>query len=54
MEVWESREAKERFDAEVVGPAMAEVMQGREPPPMPPLQEFEPRGLIVPAAQVAV
>ena len=54
LEVWESKEAKERFDAEVVGPALAALMDGREPPPMPPLQEFEPRGLIVPAAHVAV
>ncbi len=53
-EVWESKELKERFDAEVFGPALAELSGGQPPPVPPTIQEFEPRGLVVPAAHVAV
>jgi hypothetical protein len=49
LEVWESREQHERYDAEYVAPALAELSGGR---PAPPIEEFEPRGLIVPAAHV--
>lgn len=54
LEVWQSREHKERFDAEVVGPALAHVSGGQAPPAPPPVQEFEPRGLLVPSACVLV
>ena len=54
IEVWESREQCDRFDEEVVLPALAELTQGRPPQPAPPREEFEPRGLVVPAAQVFV
>jgi hypothetical protein len=53
-EIWESKELCDRFNAEIVGPALAEL-SGRQPAPMEPSTvEFEPRGLIVPAAHVVV
>jgi len=54
IEVWESREDCERFTDEVVGPALAELSGGQLPPMEPAMEEFEPRGLIVPAADVLV
>jgi hypothetical protein len=54
IEIWESKEQRERFDAEVMGPALAALSGGQPAPPPPPMEEFEPRGLIVPAAHVAV
>jgi len=54
LEVWESRELYDRFNAEVVGPAIAQLTGGAPPPEQPPIEQFEPRGLIVPAARVLV
>ena len=54
LEVWESKEQCDRFHAEVVGPAVAAVSAGQAPPGEPAVAEFEPRGLIVPSAAVAV
>jgi hypothetical protein len=54
IEVWESKERCERFNAEVVGPALAQLSGGQPPPMEPAMEEFEPRGLIVPSASVAV
>jgi len=54
MEVWESRERYERFAAEVIGPAQARISGSQEPAMQPVVEEFEPRGLIVPAASVVV
>ena len=51
-EVWESREHCDRFDAEVVGPVVAQLTGGQAQPP--PREEFEPRGLVVPSARVLV
>lgn len=53
MELWQSKEQADRFNAEVVGPAMAELSGGQAPPP-PASDEFEPRGLVVPSAAVLV
>ena len=53
MEVWESKEKCERFFAEVVGPAVASV-SGDQAPGQPVMEEFEPRGLIIPSAVIAV
>jgi hypothetical protein len=53
-EVWESKELCDRFNAEIVGPALAELSAGQAPAQEPVREEFEPRGLIVPAANVAV
>jgi hypothetical protein len=52
-EVWESKELCDRADAEILGPALAEL-SGGQAPAAPAREEFEPRGLIVPAAHVAV
>jgi hypothetical protein len=53
-EVWETKELYDRFNAEIVGPALAELSGGQPPPQEPAVEEFEPRGLVVPAAHVAV
>ena len=53
-EVWESKELSDRYGAEVVGPTLAQLSAGRPPPPQPTIEEFEPRGLVVPAAHVAI
>ncbi len=53
IEVWESREAYERGNREVVGPVFAEVLQGQAPPASV-VTEFEVRGLVLPRAGVAV
>jgi hypothetical protein len=54
LEVWESKEKSDRFFAEVVGPAVASVSGGQAPPGAPVMEEFEPRGLIIPSALIAV
>jgi hypothetical protein len=51
--VWESREAYERGNREVVGPVFAEVLGGQAPPASV-VTEFEVRGLVLPRAGVAV
>jgi hypothetical protein len=53
-EVWESKEQCDRFNDEIVGPAIAQLSAGQAPAQEPAREEFEPRGLIVPAANVAV
>jgi len=53
LEVWDSKEQFERYDAEIVQPVLADMSGGR-PTGEPSVEEFEPRGLIVPAAQVFV
>ena len=53
IEVWDSKEQFERYDAEIVQPVLADMSGGR-PTGEPSVEEFEPRGLIVPAAQVFV
>ena len=54
VEVWESKEQCDRFFAAVVGPAAASVSGGQAPPGEPVMEEFEPRGLIIPSAVIAV
>jgi len=53
-EVWESKELCDRYTAELVAPAMAELTGGQPPPVAPTVEEFEPRGLVLPAAHVYV
>jgi hypothetical protein len=53
IEVWESREAAEWYERELVRPVMAEVAGG-PPPPLGGVSEFEVRGLVLPRAGVAV
>lgn len=51
IEIWESKEQCDRFNADVVGPALAELTGGL-PPGEPTVEEFEPRGLVIPAAAI--
>jgi hypothetical protein len=39
FDVWESREAADRFIQETLGPILGEVMGGREDTPPPPTRE---------------
>jgi hypothetical protein len=49
VEVWESREQCERFEAEVMVPVITEIAGAdRVAQGPPPREEFEPRGLVVP------
>ena len=54
LEIWESKEKFERFFGEVVLPAMEAVSPERSPSSQPVMEEFEPRGLVVPSAVIAV
>jgi hypothetical protein len=54
LEIWESKEKCDRFVAEVVEPATASVWGGQAAPGQPVVEEFEPRGLIIPSAAIAV
>jgi hypothetical protein len=51
IEIWESKDHCDRFNADVVGPALAELTGGL-PPGEPTVEEFEPRGLVIPAAAI--
>jgi hypothetical protein len=53
-EVWESKELSDRANAEIVRPVLEQLSGGQPPPQQPTTEEFEPRGLVVPAAHVAV
>jgi hypothetical protein len=52
IEIWATREQYERYDAEIVAPTLAELAGDRPPPAPPSAEEFEPRGLVVPSADV--
>ena len=55
VEVWESKDYFERYQAELIGPLLAEMTGAEGPPgPEPVATEFEVRGLVVPRAGVAV
>ncbi len=51
LEVWESREAYDRFTAEVMVP-MVSAMDPEHTGPQPVATEFEVRGLVIPGAHV--
>jgi hypothetical protein len=53
IEVWESKEQCDRYNEELVLPAMRDVFGG-PPPQEPAVHEFEPRGLVIPGAAVMV
>jgi hypothetical protein len=55
VDVWESKEHFERYQTELIGPLLAE-MTGDDAPPgdTPVATEFDVRGLVVPAAGIAV
>ncbi|RFU20047.1 hypothetical protein [Geodermatophilus marinus] len=52
VEVWESRQAHDRYEAEVVGPVLAEV-GAQAPTGPPPGTEFQVRGLVLPGSGLA-
>jgi hypothetical protein len=54
LEIWESKAQYQRFDAEVVRPALAELTGGAPPPEPPRVEEFEVRGLVIPRGSVVV
>ena len=54
VEVWESKELCDRYTAELVNPTIVELAGGQPPPVDPAMEEFEPRGLVLPAAHVFV
>lgn len=54
IEVWESKEKFDRFFADVAMPAMEAVSAGRAPSGQPVVEVFEPRGLVIPSALIAV
>lgn len=54
IEVWDSKESCDRYTAELVDPAIAALSGGRPMPMAPAIEEFEPRGLVVPAAHLFV
>ncbi|MGY1616651.1 hypothetical protein ACI797_07875 [Geodermatophilus sp. SYSU D00691] len=54
VEVWESREVFDRYNAEVVFPLMAELSGGAPMPDAPAPEEFEVRGLVIQGAGVRV
>ncbi len=56
VEVWESREDHDRYDRELVGPLLAELM-GPDAPPMAAAQqqdELEVRGLVIPRGGISL
>jgi hypothetical protein len=48
LEVWEDEDRWNRFNAEVVGPALAEVAATHRPDREPVFETFEVRGLVIP------
>ena len=55
VDVWESKEAFERYQTELIGPLLAELT-GTDGPPGEArvVTEFDVRGLVVPSAGIAV
>ena len=47
LEVWETKEQSDRFNADVVGPVLAGMPPGSRPAGEPVATEFEPHGLLV-------
>ena len=54
IEIWESKERQEQFNAEVVMPAMAQLSSGQPPSAEPAREEFEPRGLIARGTRIGI
>jgi len=50
IEVWQSRDHFDQYNRDVVGPVIAELAGSDPPsPPSPSIEEFDVRGLVVPA-----
>jgi hypothetical protein len=54
IEVWESKEQCDRYNAELVAPAMRDLFGDQVLLQAPAAEEFEPRGLLLPGAAVMV
>lgn len=54
VDVWESKADFERYQTELIGPLLAELTGDAPPGVDPETTEFDVRGLVVPAAGVAV
>ena len=54
LEIWESKDKCDRFFAEIVRPAMDAVSGAHAPRSAPVMIEFEPRGLLIPSAAIAL
>jgi CO dehydrogenase/acetyl-CoA synthase beta subunit len=54
VEVWESKDRFERYQAELIGPLLAEMTGDGPPGEAPVATEFDVRGLVVPSAGIAV
>lgn len=55
IEIWRSKADFDRAMAEILAPVMREVMGDHGPATAPPpATEFDPRGLIIPAAGVLI
>lgn len=54
VEVWDSREQFERYNREIVGPIIERHTGGAVPARDAPVEEFEPRGLVIPRGGVAI
>ena len=54
IEVWETKEQSDRYNEQYVGPVIRELFGDQAPQAGMVVDEFEPRGLLVPSAQVAV
>lgn len=53
IEVWTDKDRYDRYNEEVVFPAAARLAEGQSgPPPEMRTEEFEVRGLVLPAAQL--
>jgi hypothetical protein len=53
IEVWTDKDQFDRYNQEVVWPAAARLADGQAgPPPQTRTEEFEVRGLVVPAAHL--
>lgn len=53
IEVWTDKEQYDRYNEDVVFPAAARLGEGQSgPPPEMRTEEFEVRGLVLPAAQL--
>lgn len=54
IEVWSSKEACDRAMEDFVVPAMRDLFGDQMPSGPPPMNEFEPRGLLIPSAGVLI
>jgi hypothetical protein len=54
LEIWESKAQYQRYDADVVAPALAALTGGAPPPEPPRTEEFDVRGLVIPRGDVVV